>query len=244
MPHVDRQQAVKGFRQLLDRAARRVKDPWFLLPYSSHGVTETQTAYRERVYCYELYHQIRVLSESVGKAAGSPHFVASGELNKSGLHSVIEKGNHQPDLVWHVPGDPYGNAVVVEIKSLPGFVKYGPRKDLETLSAFLDAGDRRYEHGILLIYGSRVPDRFSHEFYDEQSIPLGIRAKVFKTAEKIQQEATDERETETCPQAACDGPTDRIALSDDARRRINVLWHPHVGQSPNDLGTLEHLPLT
>ncbi|GGM46413.1 hypothetical protein ACFFX1_18645 [Dactylosporangium sucinum] len=243
MSHAERQQAAIDFRQLLDKAAQQVADPWFALPYSSWNVTTTQNAYRERVYCYELYHQIRVLSDSDGRAAGAPLFVASGELNKSGLHSVIQGGKHQPDLVWHVPGNAHENAVVVEIKSLPGFMKHGPRKDLETLAAFLEAGERSYERGILLIYGSLVPHRHHHEVYDQQSGPPRIRARVLETADELQAKATDEGETKNSPQVARHRPTKGNALSDDARRRISVLWHPHVGQNLNDLGTLERLPI-
>jgi hypothetical protein len=151
--YLDTESAARGFETLLCEAASRVEEPWFLLPVSSADKTEAVRRYRERVYCYELYHQIRALSaESAGAAAGAPAYQLSGEIDKAGLNAVIDGGRHKPDLVWHVPGISNHNAVVIEVKAVDKIGRAALRKDLETLTAFLSA-DRGYRRAILLVYG-------------------------------------------------------------------------------------------
>jgi hypothetical protein len=53
------------------------------------GEDPSQLAYRARVYCYELYHQIRLLStEEIGRRAGAPRLLPSGELDKYGIRDL------------------------------------------------------------------------------------------------------------------------------------------------------------
>ena len=58
---------VETFRNLLTAVTELVGDEYFLLPVADQNGGEPIIQYRERVYSYELYHQIdsRVL-ESVG----------------------------------------------------------------------------------------------------------------------------------------------------------------------------------
>ncbi len=162
---------VAAFLRLLDEAARRVPERWFLLPVAVHNTTGPVTRYRERVYCYELYHQIRVLSEGPwGAAAGAPAYVLSGEIDKAGLNAVIDGGQHKPDLVWHKPGDWRHNAVVVEVKAAAPLRPAPLRKDIDTLSVFLQA-ERGYECGALLIYGETERD--------------ALRGRVLRAADRV-----------------------------------------------------------
>jgi hypothetical protein len=151
MTHPD-QQAALDFLDLLRQATRSVIDPWFLLPYAGRDpAASQQTTYRERVYCYELYHQIRKLNEQhIDERADA--YELSAEIAKSGLDAVIEGGQHVPDFVWHVPGS-HQNAVVMEIKRASRLELDDLCKDLQTLDAFLNAPDRSYACGILLVYG-------------------------------------------------------------------------------------------
>lgn len=146
--------AANEFLEVLSEACKKVEERWFLLPVDG---TNRDDAYRERVYCYELYHQLRMLTERTSRA-GSPRFALSGEIDKAGLNAVVEEGRHKPDLVWHVPGQRI-NAVVVEAKAAVGLDAEGVEKDIRTLSAFLTApGDRNYELGVFLVYGQANPD--------------------------------------------------------------------------------------
>jgi hypothetical protein len=145
-------EAASRFTELLKEACAGVDDPWFLLPVSSSDSKSGITAYRERVYCYELYHQLRLqASTAAGLAAGAPEYTVSGEIDKAGLNAITDGGREKPDLAWHVPGE-LRNAVVLEVKSARAS-SAGIRKDLKTLSTFLSAGDRAYRAGILLVYG-------------------------------------------------------------------------------------------
>lgn len=145
--------AAESFLDLLLETCSAVQKPWFLLPVARE---DRASVHRERVYCYELYHQLRVRTEG-HTAVGSPAYVLSGEIDKAGLHTVIANGTHKPDLVWHVPGEGL-NAVVAEVKTTSNWVRGGVRKDLQTLAAFLTAGDRAYERGVLLMFGPGEED--------------------------------------------------------------------------------------
>ena len=84
--------------------------------------------------------------------AGAPAYVLSGEIDKAGLNAVIAGGTNKPDLVWHVPGTGL-NAVVAEVKTTYRWDSNGVMKDLQTLAAFLAAGDRACKRGVLLMFG-------------------------------------------------------------------------------------------
>lgn len=145
---MDPEAAGNLFMDLLLVSCSGIRDPWFLLPVDRQPSAH---AYRERVYTYELYHQLRVRTEGTA-VAGSPAYILSGEIDKAGLNAVIENGTHKPDLVWHVPSERL-NAAVVEVKAAERWDRSGISKDLRTLAAFLSAGDRAYQRGALLMYG-------------------------------------------------------------------------------------------
>ena len=73
---------------------------------------------RERVYCYELYHQMRLLIPN-----GKPYFLMA-EVDKR-AHPTISKIAAKgivPDLLAHVPGTMKHNLAAVEIKHTDGTV--------------------------------------------------------------------------------------------------------------------------
>src|SRR5208283_4747370 len=101
--------------------------------------------YRERVYCYELYHRLRL-----ALPADFP-YALNGEIDKRAhplLRLVI--GNLKPDFVVHVPGGMDRNLSVLEVKSstcaLDEF-----REDLEHLTLFLTKA--QYFSAIALVFG-------------------------------------------------------------------------------------------
>lgn len=101
--------------------------------------------YRERVYCYVLYHQWR-------KNWCHTDYVINGEVDKS-AHPIMEplgsKGR-KPDLLIHGPGDMNANCAIIEVKPCTADSR-GIKKDLETLSFFRGRG--KYQRAIFLLYG-------------------------------------------------------------------------------------------
>jgi len=129
--------------QLLRQATANIGLQYFQLPVAG----QEDPVYRERVYCYELYHQLRLLWPK------DLMYVLSGEVDKSGhpliRHSVLD--NTKPDFLIHVPGNMGNNSLVMEVKPVNA-QKGGIAKDLRTLTAFERYGE--YEQAFYLIYGS------------------------------------------------------------------------------------------
>ena len=104
---------VETFRNLITAATERVEDEYFLLPVADQNGGEPIIQYRERVYSYELYHQLRLAWPNWDYSLG-------GEVDKR-KHPIIhgqDLDNAKPDLLIHVPGTMDRNLVVVEIKAL------------------------------------------------------------------------------------------------------------------------------
>ena len=99
---------------------------------------------RERVYCYELYHQLRCLPLDI---------TVSAEPDKRG-HPAFPAGRApNPDMVFHIPGCDANNAAVIEIECDPSLRHL--RKDFRTLKIMKDHG---YRELILLLFSvSDVP---------------------------------------------------------------------------------------
>ncbi len=115
--------------------------------------------FRERVYCYELYHHLRnILRDDFP-------YKLDGELDKIG-HPMLQDliGAKKPDLVVHIPGIMDRNLVVIEVKPISTRIdRFGD--DLTTLHLFSNRA--RYFKAIMLIYGNdesgRI-DRLKEEF--------------------------------------------------------------------------------
>ena len=127
---------------LLAAAAADVAPEYFLLPI--HGA---EPIYRERVYCYELYHQMRRLWPS-----GSPYRL-NGEIDKRSHPYFADGTAPKPDFLVHEPGTG-NNHAVFEVKSANGSDQ-GTAKDLVTLLHFRTS--LGYARAIYLVYGTQ-PD--------------------------------------------------------------------------------------
>ena len=132
---------MKQLTQLLKEATSRISRSYFKVDIDGGA-----PVYRERVYCYELYHQLRRGWPSDSK------FRLNGELDKAGHPKLREVGadRAKPDLLVHQPGAGKGNYAIIEVKT-PGAQADGIRKDLNTLSLF--TRDVGYERGIYLLFG-------------------------------------------------------------------------------------------
>lgn len=128
---------------LLKRGTAAVAPIYFNLP-----VAGGNSKYRERVYCYELYHQLRTLWPP-----GFP-YVLNGELDKAG-HAVMQRlgATGIPDFLVHGPGDMSHNLVIIEVKPVDHIVEKNLGTDLEKLAKFTSFGNGEYELGIYLVYG-------------------------------------------------------------------------------------------
>ena len=125
---------------IIAEATANIAAPYFLLP-----VYGGDARYRERVYCYELYHQMRRLWPDDGTS-----YRLGGEIDKGG-HPVMTEyvGAVKPDFLVHVPGS-MDNYAIIEVKPQAAQLR-GIKKDLATLATFLIHG--QYQRAIYLLYG-------------------------------------------------------------------------------------------
>lgn len=150
---------VDKFRRLLTEATAAVRPDYFMLPVADVRGDEMLIHYRERVYAYEVYHQLR---------SRWPDWLYSlgGEVDKS-RHPIVrgpDLDRAKPDLLVHVPGDMEHNLVVIEIKpaspeALPS-ERAAIDRDLRKVAAF--RSQVRYAAGILLVFGEAIVRILQH----------------------------------------------------------------------------------
>lgn len=129
------------FEEKVVRACAAIAPEYFQLP-----VADADSVYRERVYCYELYHQLRCTWQ------GFP-FSLGGEVDKAG-HPHFRNGPYarsKPDLLVHQPGNMDHNLACVEVKPCSGSWDEF-RDDLMKLTWFCRHAD--YHRGVFLVYGA------------------------------------------------------------------------------------------
>lgn len=165
--------ALSEFDTYFNEAIKCIDASYMLLP--TYG---EKFVYRERIYCYELYHQFR----SAMEAASHRHFTLSGEVDKRQhreLESLMSNSKLIPDLLYHTPGNMDGNLVVIEVKTIHGDSK-GFKKDLVTLTGFTQ--EANYCKGILLVFGRHrrchqkikaLCDK-ARQWHDEPATPINL----------------------------------------------------------------------
>jgi hypothetical protein len=132
-------------------ATGRIEDCYFRVQTASkNGPT---VVYRERVYCYELYHQLRNAIPDNGE------YTLMGELDKRG-HEIFH-GGKVPDFVFHVPGTMKGNLAVMEVKRIDNNENDEIQNDCDKLRKFVEE-EGKYKGAIYLVFGDRggQTDRF------------------------------------------------------------------------------------
>jgi hypothetical protein len=160
---------------ILTLATAKIAPDYFCLPL--HG---GDPVYRERVYCYELYHQMRLLWPEE-----SPYRL-NGEVDKA-AHPYFQDGTApKPDLLVHQPGTGR-NYAVVEVKTSQTAAR-GIWKDYATLTHFTNSFG--YERAIYLLYGDgventlRIADRAASETPGSERIELWIHDRAGAQAER------------------------------------------------------------
>lgn len=132
---------MEQFTEILREATAAVPAEYFVLPI--HG---GDPVYRERVYCYELYHQLRRLWPAASA------YRLNGEVDKRS-HPYFDDGlQPKPDFIVHRPGTA-DNYAVIEVKSHNAIAREID-KDLRTLALF--AAHVGYRRRIYLIFGEGV----------------------------------------------------------------------------------------
>ncbi|AMG12372.1 MULTISPECIES: hypothetical protein [Vibrio] len=133
---------MSTFNAILEQATRSVSSEYFQIQVMG----KPAPIFRERVYCYELYHQLRSNWGSFNS-----NYKLCGEVDKSG-HPILRNTRQSPDFLVHVPGEDC-NMVVIEVKPAK-FNKQGLIKDLQTIHKLMGS-EGNYERGICLIYGNK-----------------------------------------------------------------------------------------
>ena len=144
------------FMRGLEEASQKMQDEHY---FQLEVAGSEEPIFRERVYCYELYHQLRLVTVDIFS------YKLDGELDKH-RHPKIEEmcGPKVPDFVVHKPGK-MDNLVVIEVKpvTVRGHLKE-LKNDLEKLICFVSKV--KYHRGIMLIYGDGDTD-LPQEIRDE-----------------------------------------------------------------------------
>lgn len=139
---------LEELNRVISEATANIEAGYMLL--NIHG---GPAVYRERVYCYELYHQMRRRWPERCK------YVLNGEVDKAAHPILAERGlgRVKPDLLVHGPGHMDLNYAAIEVKS--GLASAREiKKDIATLSEM--AYRAGYRRGIYLIYGGDADQSF------------------------------------------------------------------------------------
>ena len=173
---------MNNFDEILRLATGSVGADYFNFRVAQGGIY-----FRERVYCYELYHQMR---------SGWPpktEYRLNGEVDKRS-HPLI-RGNPIPDFIVHKPGITSHDYAVIEVKSASAVSPNRVMVDIKKFRKFLDFG---YKRAIYLIYGSANENRIQ-DLVDKAAINHGgtdrieiwLHAKVGHPAEMCSNGCSD-----------------------------------------------------
>ena len=121
--------------------------------------------YGERVFCYEFYHQLRVLidnyrTEHTKFLSGAE---LQGEVEKMQILGLIERfqlaslsREFVPDFLMHSPGNAELHPFVLEVKCISELSSYAIFHDLEKLDEFITR--YRYQRGLFISVNSQFPE--------------------------------------------------------------------------------------
>ncbi len=168
---------MREFEEFLVQAAAQIAPEYFLLP-----IRDADARYRERVYCYELYHQLRSQWPP-----DCPYFL-NGEVDKGG-HPYVQQNRAapKPDFIVHVPGTD-NNYAVMEVKS-PVVDLAGIRVDIRKMLQFRVFG---YQRLLYLFYGMSAHEAIRKiedagtTAEDMAAIEIWVHSYPGRTAERAQ----------------------------------------------------------
>ena len=136
--------SIEKLLAAIETAAKLVNEKYLNVITSS----ENSLIVRERVFCYELYHQIRKILED-------DHFLTlNGEIDKHGHKKFKQIEQKNPDFVFHVQGNDQTNAIIMEVKGT--LEKKGLKKDFETIHNFIS--EHQYHAGVFFLYNHSLKE--------------------------------------------------------------------------------------
>lgn len=154
--------------------------------YFQLRIAGNKKIYRERVYCYELYHQMRK------RWPHKSQYIINGEIDKAAHRILREMGvdNTKPDFLIHSPGDMVHNYAIIEVKHIGASVR-GMKKDITTLNTF--RSHVGYQRAIYLFYGTQEASKTILKVQGELDkfelplapIELWIHNELHSEAEKV-----------------------------------------------------------
>lgn len=131
------------------------------LRYRGRFVGNDFEYFGERIFCYELYHQLRIKIDR--ELENNPDFLQGamlqGEVKKIRASEFVEHlGLEQlsqefiPDFLIHTPGDTDYHAFVIEVKCSPNLSRRDLLADIKKINEFVTR--YQYERGIFLTINS------------------------------------------------------------------------------------------
>lgn len=136
---------IESCINLIEQALNNMTDNYFRLTttYEPTGIV------RERVFCYELYHQIRL------RQPNNHNLSLNGEIDKRGHVDFDIEDRKNPDFVFHIPGEHHGNTLICEVKGILDRSR-GIVKDFETISLFISKYG--YLAGVFVLYNHSLEE--------------------------------------------------------------------------------------
>lgn len=113
--------------------------------------------YGERVFCYEFYHQLRILIDS--EREKNPEFLKDtllqGEVEKMQIMELVDSlglenmdGEYSPDFLMHSPGNAKSHPFVIEVKCESDISSNKVLNDINKLIQFITKF--KYERGVFI----------------------------------------------------------------------------------------------
>lgn len=169
------------FTNVFETATKRIGQDCFMLP-----IDGAPAVYKERVYCYELYHQMRLAWPK------NCPYVVNGEVDKRNHPIFRQLGieNVSPDFLVHIPGRMEDNHAIIEVKRPDGDME-GMEIDIKKLSDFVRLAG--YRRAIYLIFGegkrgeNQIVNRIeiAKLVVDPAPFELWLHRQVGKSAERV-----------------------------------------------------------
>lgn len=146
---------VVKFQNLFLEATAAIEPEYFLLPVAG----KSEPVHLERVYCYELYHQMRSIWHKYWSNEPKKYLL-NGELDKNGNPTMPQEflAKAKPDLVVHEPGNHENNLVVIEVKRITSEIPTNGaiERDLGKLTSFRKPAEKfkPYKAAYYLFFGN------------------------------------------------------------------------------------------
>jgi len=133
------------------------------------AVKELLDRYGERVFCYELYHQIRVLMDNhhLHNPRTFENVKLQSELKKDYIGQIVQEyfnvealdSEYIPDFLLHTLGNFDNQFLIIEVKSNPQLSFSGMKDDLLKIQQFITR--YHYKKGVFLTINTN-PDRIKN----------------------------------------------------------------------------------